>query len=36
VQPRVRFNFDWSFDWYPRAYDHPGQVMIVYRLRDCA
>jgi hypothetical protein len=35
AKPRVDFNFDWSFDWYPLAYDHPGQVMVVYHLRNC-
>ena len=28
----VRFNFDWSFDYYPWAYDRPGPEMVVYRL----
>ena len=34
----VRFNFDWSFDFYPRAYERPGPMMIVYHLRggQCA
>ena len=27
-----RFNFDWSFDYYPLAYDRPGPTMTVYRL----
>ena len=27
------FNFDWSFDFYPLAYDRPGPVMPVYRLQ---
>jgi len=26
------FNFDWSFDYYPLAYRHPGPEMTVYRL----
>jgi hypothetical protein len=30
----VEFNFDWSFDFYPMAYERPGPTMIVYRLRD--
>jgi len=30
----VGFNFDWSFDYYPWAYDRPGPEMVVYRLRD--
>jgi hypothetical protein len=29
----VDFNFDWSFDSYPMAYERPGPTMIVYRLR---
>jgi hypothetical protein len=29
----VKFNFDWSFDYYPLAYHRPGPVMTVYRLR---
>jgi 4-amino-4-deoxy-L-arabinose transferase-like glycosyltransferase len=28
----VGFNFDWSFDYYPLAYDRPGPTMTVYRL----
>jgi hypothetical protein len=31
----VSFNFDWSFDYYPRAYERPGAVIAVHRLRDC-
>ncbi|MGO9489277.1 MAG: ArnT family glycosyltransferase [Solirubrobacteraceae bacterium] len=31
-QGMVPFNFDWSFDYYPRAYGRPGPVMTVYRL----
>lgn len=27
------FNFDWTFDYYPLAYDRPGPEMTVYRLR---
>jgi hypothetical protein len=29
----VRFSFDWSFDYYPLAYERPGPVMTVYRLQ---
>jgi hypothetical protein len=29
----VRFNFDWSFDFYPLAYYRPGPLMDVWRLR---
>jgi 4-amino-4-deoxy-L-arabinose transferase-like glycosyltransferase len=29
---RVAFDFDWSFDYYPLAYDRPGPEMTVYRL----
>ncbi len=28
----VPFDFDWSFDFYPLAYDRPGPEMTVYRL----
>lgn len=28
----VAFGFDWSFDYYPLAYERPGPYMIVYRL----
>jgi dolichyl-phosphate-mannose-protein mannosyltransferase len=28
----VKFDFDWSFDYYPLAYHRPGPVMTVYRL----
>jgi len=28
----VPFGFDWSFDYYPLAYDRPGPEMTVYRL----
>jgi hypothetical protein len=28
----VPFNFDWSFDFYPLAYERPGPVMTIYRL----
>ncbi|HEU4979370.1 MAG TPA: glycosyltransferase family 39 protein [Solirubrobacteraceae bacterium] len=30
-----RFNFDWSFDFYPLAYSRPGPLMTIYRLRGC-
>jgi hypothetical protein len=29
----VRFSFDWSFDYYPLAFQRPGPTMTVYRLR---
>jgi len=29
---RVSFGFDWSFDYYPLAYERPGPQMTVYRL----
>lgn len=32
----VKFNFDWSFDYYPLNYHRPGPLMIVYRLRGGA
>jgi Dolichyl-phosphate-mannose-protein mannosyltransferase len=28
----VPFGFDWSFDFYPMAYTHPGPSVVVYRL----
>jgi 4-amino-4-deoxy-L-arabinose transferase-like glycosyltransferase len=28
-----RFNFDWTFDYYPLSYSRPGPQMTVYRLR---
>ena len=28
----VRFNFDWTFDYYPLAYAHPGPDMTIYQL----
>jgi 4-amino-4-deoxy-L-arabinose transferase-like glycosyltransferase len=27
------FGFDWSFDYYPLAYERPGPLVTVYRLR---
>ncbi|MFL5846500.1 MAG: ArnT family glycosyltransferase [Solirubrobacteraceae bacterium] len=34
----VKFNFDFSFDYYPLAYRQPGPLITVYRLRggECA
>jgi hypothetical protein len=32
-QGPVAFNFDWSFDYYPLAYERPGPQMTIYRLR---
>ena len=29
----VPFGFDWSFDYYPLAYERPGPQMTIYRLR---
>jgi len=31
-QAPVPFGFDWSFDYYPLAYERPGPTMTVYRL----
>ncbi len=28
----VAFNFDWSFDYYPLAYERPGPVVNIFRL----
>lgn len=30
---RVGFSFDWSFDYYPLAYERPGPEVDIYRLR---
>lgn len=27
-----RFNFDWSFDYYPLAYQRPGPEIVIYQL----
>ncbi len=34
----VKFNFDWTFDYYPRAFHRPGPDITIYRLRggECA
>ncbi|MGZ4269074.1 MAG: ArnT family glycosyltransferase [Solirubrobacteraceae bacterium] len=32
----VAFNFDWTFDYYPLAYERPGPVMRIYRLHGGA
>jgi len=32
----VKFNFDWSFNQYPRAYRHPGPTVVIQRLREGA
>ena len=34
----VTFNFDWTFNYYPLAYNRPGPEMTVYRLQggQCA
>jgi hypothetical protein len=29
----VKFNFDWTFDFYPLAYERPGPAMQIYRLK---
>jgi hypothetical protein len=29
----VAFNFDWSFNHYPRAYEQPGPTVAIQRLR---
>lgn len=31
----VPFSFDYSFNYYPLAYDRPGPEVQVYRLRNC-
>ena len=30
----IKFNFDWTFDYYPLAFHRPGPEMTVYRLHD--
>ncbi len=34
----VAFNFDWTFNYFPLAYNRPGPTMTIYRLRggNCA
>jgi hypothetical protein len=32
-QGPVPFNFDWSFNHYPRAYEQPGPTVVIHRLR---
>jgi len=34
----VKFNFDFSFDYYPLEYRRPGPLITVYRLHggECA
>lgn len=29
----VKFNFDWTFNYYPLAYNRPGPVITIYRLQ---
>jgi hypothetical protein len=31
----VPFNFDLSYNYYPRAYERPGPIVRIHRLRDC-
>jgi hypothetical protein len=31
----VRFSYDASFNYRPRAYERPGPVVEIHRLRDC-
>ncbi len=31
----IRFNFDWSFDYFPQAYSRPGPLVVIHRLHDC-
>jgi 4-amino-4-deoxy-L-arabinose transferase-like glycosyltransferase len=37
-QGPVQFNFDWTFNYYPLAYNRPGPEMTVYKLQggQCA
>ena len=32
----VKFNFDWTFDYYPLAYNRPGPEITIYRLQGGA
>jgi hypothetical protein len=32
---RVPFSFDYSFNYYPLAYERPGPEITIYKLRDC-
>ncbi|HEY2636656.1 MAG TPA: hypothetical protein VGI54_04650, partial [Solirubrobacteraceae bacterium] len=31
----VKFNFDWSFDYFPGAFARPGDEVVVHRLLNC-
>jgi 4-amino-4-deoxy-L-arabinose transferase-like glycosyltransferase len=31
----VRFDFDFSYNYYPAAFERPGPEITIYRLRDC-
>jgi hypothetical protein len=31
----VPFSFDLSYNYYPSAYERPGPVVRIYRLRNC-
>ncbi len=31
----VPFSFDLSYNYYPRAYERPGPIVRIHRLRDC-
>src|SRR3954453_19867760 len=31
----VRFDFDFSYNYYPTAFSRPGPEITIYRLRDC-
>jgi hypothetical protein len=35
-EPPVKFNFDWTFDYYPLNYTRPGPTMRVYHLNGCS
>jgi hypothetical protein len=30
----VPFDYDWTYDFYPLAYDRPGPMVLVYQLHD--
>ncbi|HKH18413.1 MAG TPA: glycosyltransferase family 39 protein [Solirubrobacteraceae bacterium] len=33
-RPLPEFNFDWSYDYYPRDYERPGPQVDIYRLQN--
>jgi hypothetical protein len=33
-EPLPEFNFDWSYNYYPRGYERPGPQVDIYRLQN--